>query len=218
MLRWVIRHLLRRYFGLTVTGTEHIPTRGPVVLAANHPSQMDPLVLWAAVPRRLTVLAAAEVLSMPVIGPLVRPFRPVPVKRGRFDLRAIKECLNRLRAGEALLIFPEGKISTDGRLQPPHEGPAFIAYRAGVPIIPVGVSGTFQVWPLGTRVPHPGKITVKFGSPIPAEGAGTRKSQGALTARVMEAIADLAGQVLTWNGTGGWNDTGEQAGLKDVAG
>ncbi|HEX4835072.1 MAG TPA: lysophospholipid acyltransferase family protein [bacterium] len=211
VLRWVMRHILRLFFGLTVTGTEHIPVRGPVILAANHPSQMDPLVLLAAVPRRFAVLAAAEVLTMPVIGPLVRPFRPVPIKRGRFDLGAIKECLHRLGCGDALLIFPEGKISTDGRLQPPHDGPAFIASRAGVPIIPIGVSGTYQVWPLGTRVPHRGQITVNVGLPIVPEGGSTRTDQGALTARVMAAIADLAGQACART------VSSEQSGVRDAA-
>ncbi len=194
--RWFFRGVLRRGFGLRVAGEEHVPAAGPVILAANHASQMDPIVLAAAVPRRCTFLAAAELLTMPVLGALIRPVRLVPVKRGRFDRHAIQECLARLGRGEALVIFPEGKISRDGSLQPPHDGLAFIAYHAGVPIIPIGMRGTYQVWPLGTRVPHRGHIAVHVGTPIFPEGRPTREHQTALTSRVMDAIAGLAGERL----------------------
>lgn len=197
VLRWVLKGLLMLCFRLRVTGTEHLPARGPVIFAANHPSQMDPLVLGAAIPRRFTFLAAAEMLAMPLLGPLVRPFHPVPVHRGRFDLRAIKDCLEHLRGGDALLIFPEGKISRDGRLNPPHEGLAFLAHRAGVPVVPIGLRGTYQVWPLGTRLPRRGAITVRIGPAIVPDGESGLNTQAALTARVMEAIAELAGEPRT---------------------
>ncbi len=197
VLRWVMKGLLTLCFRLRVTGAEHIPARGPVIFAANHPSQMDPLVLGAAIPRRFTFLAAAELLTMPVLGPLVRPFRPVSVRRGQFDIRAIKDCLEHLRQSDALLIFPEGKISRDGRLNPPHEGLAFLAHRGGVPVIPVGVKGTYQVWPLGTRSPRHGTITVQIGSAIVPDRASGPKTQAALTERVMAAIAALAGESWT---------------------
>lgn len=195
-VRWVLRQVLTLSFGLKVTGEDNVPTRGSVILAANHASQMDPLVLAAALPRRVTFLAAAELLTMPVLGAFVRPFHPVPIKRGRFDRCAITACLEHLGGGEALVIFPEGKISVDGRLQPPHAGLAFLAYRAGVPVIPLGLRGTYQVWPLGTRVPHHGKIVVQIGKAIMPEGAPTRENEAALTARLMEAIAELAGEPL----------------------
>ena len=164
-----------------------------MILAANHGSQIDPIVLAAAMPRRCTFLAAAEVLTMPVLGTLVRPFNLVPIKRGRFDRRALKDCLDRLGRGEALAIFPEGKISTDGRLQPAHDGLGFIAYHARVPIVPVGITGTYKVWPLGTRRPHRGTITVQIGEAIEPEGVPTREHESALTARVMAAISRLSG-------------------------
>lgn len=192
-LRWVFNALLRLGFGLDVTGEEHLPRSGPVILAANHGSQIDPLVMAAAVPRRCTFLAAAELLTMPILGTLIRPFRPVPIKRGRSDRGAIQECLARLGRGEALVIFPEGKISTDGRPQPAHDGLAFLAAQARVPIIPVGIAGTYEVWPLGTRMPRRGRITVRIGEAFVPAAAPTRRDQSALTARVMRAIMGLAG-------------------------
>ncbi|HET9001756.1 MAG TPA: lysophospholipid acyltransferase family protein [bacterium] len=208
VLRWILKGLLTLCCRLEVIGEKHIPDCGPVILAANHASQMDPLVLGAAIQRRFTFLAAAELLTMPILGPLVRPFHPVPVRRGRFDLGAIRECLENLRRGGALLIFPEGKISTDGRLQPPHEGLAFLAHHTGVPVIPIGIRGTYQVWPLGTRWPHRGRITVHIGSAIVPDRRSHRETRDVLTARVMEAIADLAGETRSaraepTNGRGG---------------
>jgi 1-acyl-sn-glycerol-3-phosphate acyltransferase len=196
-LRWAFRGILKRGFGLQVTGEQHIPPTGPVILAANHGSQIDPVVVVAAVSRRCTFLAAAELLTMPVLGALIRPFRPVPIKRGRFDRGAIQECLARLGRGEALVIFPEGKISTDGRLRPAHDGLAFLAAQARVPIVPIGIAGTYEVWPLGTRMPRRGRIIVRAGAPFVPGGAPARRDQSALTARVMQAIRGLSGCAAT---------------------
>jgi 1-acyl-sn-glycerol-3-phosphate acyltransferase len=203
VLRWTLKGLLTLCCRLEVIGEKHIPDCGPVILAANHASQMDPLVLGAAIQRRFTFLAAAELLTIPVLGALVRPFHPVLVRRGRFHQQAIKECLAYLGRGEALLIFPEGKISTDGRLQLPHEGLAFLAHHTGVPVIPIGIRGTYQVWPLGTRRPHRGWITVHIGSAIVPDRRSDRETRDVLTARVMGAIAELAGE--TWTASAQWN-------------
>lgn len=194
-LRWFFKGILRLGFGLAVTGEEHIPAGGPAVLAVNHGSQIDPIVVATAVPRRCTFLAAAELLTTPVLGALIDPFGLVPIERGRFDRRAIQECLVRLERGEALVVFPEGKISTDGNPQAPHDGLAFIAARARVPIIPIGIAGTYEVWPLGTRLPHRGRITVRIGEAIVPPEMPTRRDQSALTTRVMDAIIRLSGGV-----------------------
>ena len=191
-VRWLFRTILRFGFGLTVIGGQHIPPRGPLVLAANHRSDIDPVVVAAAVPRRCTFLTAAELLTRPVLGRLIRPFRVIPIRRAQFDRRAIEECLTRLEHGEALVIFPEGTISAEGRLLPAQDGMAFVAARARVPILPMGISGTREVWPSGARWPRRGTVTVRVGEPIVPEAAPSRREQSALTARVMEVIRRLA--------------------------
>ena len=194
VLRWVFRDILRLGFGLTVTGQQHVPASGPVILAPNHRSDIDPVVMAAAMPRRCRFLAAAELLTRPVLGAVIRHFRAVPITRGRFDRAAIEGCLRCLERGEALVVFPEGHIGADGRPQPAHDGLAFLAMRARVPIIPVGISGTHEVWPSGTRVPRRGKITVHIGQAIVPSTAKTRRDQSALTACVIEAITRLSGK------------------------
>ena len=190
---WVFRGILRLGFRLAVTGEQYIPPTGPVILAPNHRSDIDPVVMAAAVPRQCTFLAAAELLTRPILGPLIRPFRVVPIQRGRFDRGAIEECLRRLEQGEALIVFPEGTIGPDGRPQPAQDGLSFLAIRSHVPIVPVAITGTHEVWPSGTRLPRRGKITVHFGRAIVPTPAATRRDQSALTARVMEAITGLCG-------------------------
>jgi len=194
--RGLFRGILRLGFGLRVTGEEQVPTHSPVILAANRGSQIDPIVPAAAMPRRCTFLAAAELLTMPVLGTLVRPFNLVPLKRGEIDRRALKHCLDRLECGEARAIFPEGKISGDGRPQPARDGLGFIAYHARVPIVPVGITGTYEVWPLGTRRPRRERITVQIGDAIEPEGVPTREHESALTARLMAAISRLSGSAV----------------------
>jgi 1-acyl-sn-glycerol-3-phosphate acyltransferase len=193
VLRWVSREILRLGFGLAVTGQQHIPASGPVILAPNHRSDIDPIVIAAAMPWRCRFLAAAELFTRPVVGALIRPFG-VPITRGRFDRAAIKESLRCFERREALVVFPEGHIDIGGRLQPAHDGLAFLAMRARVPIIPVAISGTHEVWPSGTRIPRLGRITVHIGPAIIPSGAATRRDQSALTARVMEAITRLSGK------------------------
>jgi len=191
--RWIARGILKLRFGLEVAGEEHIPGRGPIILAPNHGSHIDPIVVAAAVPRRCTFLVAEGVLTTRIVGAIVRRFPFVMLKRGRSARRAIRECLTRLEHGEALIIFPEGEVSTDGGLQPANDGLAFIASRAGIPIIPVGITGTYKVWPIGTRIPHRGKITVRFGEAIPSAVSQTRGCQSAFTAGVMRVISGLSG-------------------------
>ena len=190
-LRWVFRGILRLGFGLAVIGEQYIPLTGPVILAPNHRSDIDPIVMAAAVPRRCTFLAAAELLTRPVLGPLIRPFRVVSIRRGRFDRGAIEECLRRLARNEALVVFPEGTIGPGGCPQPAQDGLSFIAIQSHVPIVPVAITGTHEIWPSGARLPRRGTITVHFGRTIVPTPAATRRDQSALTTHVMEAITKL---------------------------
>lgn len=192
--RWVVRAALRGLFRFRVEGVEHYPA-GPAVVVANHPSALDPLFIAAAVPERILFVGAAEFLAMPVVGWAMRTYGCIPVRRGEIDLSVIRESVCALRAGRKVAIFPEGRVTPEPG--PLHRGAALIAARAGAPIVPVAVCGTDRVFPLGARVPRPGRVRVRIGSPQPP-GPPAAVEQAALAA-ANEALA----AAMAWvRGTG----------------
>jgi 1-acyl-sn-glycerol-3-phosphate acyltransferase len=150
---------------------EGIPAEGPVILAANHASNLDPVVLgsWLvpAIPRRIHWLGKKELFDWPVVGWLARNGGVHPVDRGAADVEAFRLAQRILDEGHVLLVFPEGTRSPDGSLRAARDGVALLALRTGAPIVPIGVGGSDRVWPKGQRVPRPGgHVTVRVGSPF----------------------------------------------------
>lgn len=179
--RAAVRGLLSVLFHFRVEGLEHVPA-GPAVIVANHPSALDPLFIAAAVPERLLFIAAEEFTTHGAVGWAMRTYGCIPVRRGQVDLSAIRESLRALQDGRKVAVFPEGGVTPEPR--PPHRGAALIAARAGVPIVPAAVRGTERVFPLGARVPRPGRVRVRFGPPHPAP-QDTTAAQETAVARVM---------------------------------
>jgi 1-acyl-sn-glycerol-3-phosphate acyltransferase len=189
---------------LRVEGLEHVPRAGGLIFAGNHLSVSDELFLGAVVPRHLAFWAKAEYfrgdglrgwVSRSVLGGL----GAIPVERagGRAVLSAFDSAIPVLRAGDCVVVYPEGTRSPDGRLYRGRTGVARLALRAEVPIVPVGVLGTDKVQPIGARLPRlrPGEITVRFGAPMDVSGQA-RDSKGlrAITDEVMAEIQRLTGQ------------------------
>lgn len=165
LVAWFFRTLLRVGWQLRVEGLDRLPPRGPFIITANHASEIDPIVLSAAMPFRVTYLAGRELDRYPVLFALIRLFNPIFVRRGAPDVAAVKACLDRLARGEVLVVFPEGGVVQPGMgsLQP---GAAFLAIRAQVPVVPVGLLGLARMLPLRARVPRPARVTVRVGDPI----------------------------------------------------
>jgi 1-acyl-sn-glycerol-3-phosphate acyltransferase len=186
--------LFRLTGGFRVTGREHIPPRGPALIAANHLSFLDPPAVGSALPRRTYYFAKKE-LFVPVFGRIIRSCYAFPVDREGDDKAAFRHAIHLLQAGEILTVFPEGGRSEDGSLQTGGRGAALIAARAGVPIIPCALSGTDQVLPLHAKFLHRGFIQVSFAPPIPtrggAAGRATKLDLQAITDQVMAEIARL---------------------------
>jgi len=188
-----------------VTGAENVPATGAVLLAANHLSFIDSIVIPCVVQRRVTFLAKSDYFEGPgVRGALVRTWfetnGAVPVARtGETDdtQAALRASLEVLERGWALGVYPEGTRSRDGRLYRGRTGVAWLALKAGCPIVPVGLVNTAAVMPIGTRLPRPHRIWVRFGRPLlPAHYAGSPGSQARrrMTDHLMDAIAALTGQ------------------------
>lgn len=169
--RRVLRFLLRTIgTGLLlrldeVTGLENIPTEGPAILFFNHIALVDPVVILHLTPRDIVPLAKIEVYSYPVIGIFPKLWGVIPVKREEFDRQAIRKALEVLRAGEILLIAPEGTRSP--QMQTAKEGLAYLGTRTNVPMLPVGLDGTTKYPALrGSKNWRTAGVTVRFGRPF----------------------------------------------------
>jgi 1-acyl-sn-glycerol-3-phosphate acyltransferase len=176
-----------------------IPPSGPVILAANHASNADPVVIGAyltpVLGRRMQWLGKRELFSWPLIGWMARNGGVHPVDRSTADLDAFRLARRILDEGHILIAFPEGTRSPDGALQPARDGLAMLALRTGAPIVPIGIVGSDRVWPRGRKIPRlGGHLVLRVGRPFRLDGeAGGRgkAAKGAATRRLMGAIAAL---------------------------
>lgn len=179
-----MRVVLRIGWRLRVSGLEHLP-EPPYILAANHSSEIDPLVLGVSVPEHVVYLVSRHLEQLPIVFRLIRAFDPVFVQRGLADVASVRATLARLAQGEVVAIYPEGRVVQDGLLGPLHEGLAFIALRAAVPIVPVAIFGASQMWPLGARWPRPSRLKVRIGPPLVAHAEEDART---LTGRLRDAL------------------------------
>lgn len=159
--QWLGRTVvLPALFSIRVEGVEHVPPEGAFVVTINHFSNFDPIIVGTYVHRLITYVAKLELIEAPVIGLLYRLWGAVPVRRDGMDLPALRVLLRVLRAGGLVGMFPEGTRSRDGMLHRPIAGAAYLAAKAGVPIVPVGISGT-EGFSWGQRLRH-GRIPVRL--------------------------------------------------------
>lgn len=177
--RGTARLVLRTWLALDVHGGRHVPRDGGVLLAATHTSHADTLAIGAAVHRPLSFLGDVELTTAPVVGPLLEPFGMVPVDRGTADVGALDDLADRLRAGAALVVYPEGSRSRDGRVHRPRSGVSRLAAAARVPVVPVGVTGTATAWPVdGHPRPWRTPVSVRFGAPMSPPQDNPRARRG----------------------------------------
>ena len=139
---------------------DEIPRQGPLIIAANHASNLDvPVIGSWLIPRlgrRIHWLGKKELFDWPVIGWVAAHGGVHPVDRGAADIEAFRLAQRILVEGHVLFVFPEGTRSPDGSLQEARDGVALLALRTGAPVLPLGISGSNRVWPKGQRLPHPG--------------------------------------------------------------
>jgi 1-acyl-sn-glycerol-3-phosphate acyltransferase len=158
-------------FGLRGEGRGNVPERGGCIIAANHQSFLDPFLIGHLVSRPVHYLARETLFRFPGFRELIRALNAHPIRRGASDREALRVSLELLRAGEALVMFPEGTRTRDGRVGEVKRGIGALAARAGVPIVPARISGAFEVWPRSRALPRPGRIRIRFGRPIAADRA-----------------------------------------------
>jgi 1-acyl-sn-glycerol-3-phosphate acyltransferase len=180
---------------------DDIPRDGAVILAANHISNADAVILGAwltkSLGRRIHWLGKKEMFDWPVVGYVARNGGIHPVDRAAADVDAFRTAERVLTEGHVLMIFPEGTRSPSGELQKPKDGLAMLALRSGAPIVPIGLSNTDRVWPKGQLLPRPGgHATMRIGRPfrladeLPA-GLNRKAAKAAATDLIMRRIAEL---------------------------
>ena len=206
LLKYVILGpLLRVLFRPRIEGLENVPASGAAIVAGNHLSFSDHFLMPAILPRRITFLAKAEYFTGPGLkGRLTAAFfrsaGQIPVDRsgGSASQSAIDAGLDVLAKGELLGIYPEGTRSHDGRLYRGRTGVAVMALRAGVPVVPCAMVGTFELQPPGRVVPRLGRVTIRFGRPLDfgrfAGLADRREIVRAATDEIMYEILAMSGQ------------------------
>ena len=169
VLKAVLTPVLRLGYRLRVSGREHVPARGPVILAANHRSFLDSVFLPLVVPRRVTFVAKAEYFDDPKTAWFFRACGQIPIRRGGGDAseRALASAQQVLARGGAFAIYPEGTRTRDGLLHRGHTGVARLALRTSAPLVPVGLVGTDECQPVDARLPRFFRpVEIRFGAPF----------------------------------------------------
>jgi len=177
---------------VTVVGLDRLRLESPAVYASNHLSYFDTPVLFAKLPFQFRILAKSGLWKLPFIGWYLDRSRQVPVdsKDNRSMIASLGRGIAALKAGMPLVLFPEGARTPDGELGDFASGCAFMAIKAGVPIVPIALIGTYELLPIHTYHLTPRPLMAILGDPIPTAGLTTRDAN-ALTARLREAIAAM---------------------------
>lgn len=205
LIRLVLAPLTRLIYRPEVHGAEQVPQTGPVILAANHRAAVDTAVIPIVTPRPVSFLGKAEYFNRSgpkgrLVAASLRGLGYVPVERGNAmaGLAALEAARKVLDAGGAFGIYPEGTRSLDGRLHRGHTGVGALALATGAKVVPVALSGTEKVQPIGKRFPRVAKVTVRFGAPLDfARYEGLEASPAirrAVTDEIMYAILELSEQ------------------------
>ncbi|MCX6536760.1 MAG: lysophospholipid acyltransferase family protein [Actinobacteria bacterium] len=195
VIRGILVALCRTYFRLSVKGRENIPKTGAFILAPIHRSNVDTPISCAATTRRLRYMGKDSLWKNKTIGSVLSALGGFPVTRGTADLEALKRCLAVLALGEPMVMFPEGTRQFGETIQPLFDGAAYLAIKANVPIVPVGIGGTQDVMPKGKKMIFPRKCTMIIGAPIyppvPTTGRTPRTATTELTANLKSALQEL---------------------------
>jgi 1-acyl-sn-glycerol-3-phosphate acyltransferase len=179
---------------LRVLGAENLHRHIVAVYASNHTSYMDTPVIFAALPFQFRILARSVLWPIPFIGWYLNRSGQIPINTNnpRATLSSLGAGAKALRSGMALFVFPEGRRTIDGELQPFLSGAAYLAIRAQVPLVPMALSGVYELLPIHTRHFFPGELTLNVGEPIKTAGMSLRQVDE-LTAKLRDAIDKLRG-------------------------
>ncbi|MGD9995849.1 MAG: lysophospholipid acyltransferase family protein [Ilumatobacteraceae bacterium] len=186
--RALVVGLTRLWCRVTVEGREHVPKDGPFLLAPVHRSILDTPISACVTRRRLRFMGADKYWKSTTFGRLLSALGGFPVTRGTADREALQRCIAILQGGEPLVLFPEGERKQGDVVQPLFDGATYIAVKAGVPIVPVGIGGSARAMPKGAKFVYPRKVHVVVGPPIEVPVNQTGRAQRQAIREVTEQL------------------------------
>jgi 1-acyl-sn-glycerol-3-phosphate acyltransferase len=195
-LGWLgFRAMYATYFRWRVFNAERVPLTGPVILASNHASFLDPPLVGSGLSRSINYLARESLFRYPGIGALLRSWNSVPVDRDGGGAAGLKAILNRLLDGGGIILFPEGTRTSDGNLQPARSGIGLVVIKSDAPVVPVRTFGTFEAYGRHGRLPRPKRVAVKYGRPMHFEKLRA-EAKDCSKARLKEIYQEIADEIM----------------------
>lgn len=192
LVRAVTLGLARGWLRLEIVGREHIPTDGPFVLAPVHRSNLDFLLAAFTTKQRMRYMGKASLWKIKSLGRFWNMLGAFPVHRGTADRASLRTCLQVIQNGEPVVMFPEGTRRSGAEIGEVFDGPAYVAARGRVPLVPVGIGGSEAAMPIGGRFIRPKKVTLVIGEPLAPPGEDGKRVPRRL---VREATTQLRDEV-----------------------
>ncbi len=198
VIQCLIFPIMKIYNRTNVKGRRNVPKKGGVILASNHSSYWDPLILCTSIWRPLHYLAKAELFKGRFTRFFFTSVGQIRVERGKGDQEALINAINALKQGKMVVFFPEGTTYAGRSLGKGHTGVARVALKARVPVVPVALFNTWKIFPRGKKIPRPWKAKLIFGAPLRFEKyygkEDDRETTRRITTEIMENIAALLGK------------------------
>lgn len=191
--RFILFLLFKIFFHLKIFGRENFPKSGSFIVAPNHASFLDPMIVGIGAPQKLEYLARDTLFRFKVFAKILYLINVSPIKRDTGDINAFKTALNRLSHGKGILIFPEGTRSKDGNFQEPKPGIGFLQRASGASIVPCYIKGSMEAWPRHSKFPRCRPVSVYFGKSLKLEKTSGRKREyyEYVAREAMRAIKEL---------------------------
>lgn len=191
LVRDLLTCFCRTFWRTSVIGRRHVPRSGPFILAPVHRSNIDTPLVCTVTRRRMRYMGKDSLWKKKSIGWVLSALGGFPVSRGTADREALRRCIEVLEAGEPLVLFPEGERKSGEVVQPLFDGVTYIAMKAGVPVVPVGIGGSERAMPKGKKYLRPSKCVVLVGNPIMPPSNEGRASRSAVKAFSANLHAEL---------------------------
>lgn len=189
------RLLSNLFFARKVVHPERMIEEGPLIIAVNHSSFVDPPLAGICSKRDVYYLARKSLMDWPIFGPLFPDMNVIPVERDGSDMSALREVIKKIREGNGVVLFPEGTRTKDGNLQPARAGIGLVIAKTMAPVLPMRIFGAYEAFPRDSKLPRFRPITVVIGNPIHFTREDieptTRETYQQLSDRVMKAISEL---------------------------